>query len=327
MTIMLLNKKIGILLVGIALILSGCFNQYSKETTDVENVAQKISDDLFLLEEAIKKGGVSFEQLDDMSLTYDQIFKISQQYERTPYGLFYNKNPLESSGVLTGYQTIDYLLKKRLYKTEVLEKILIEAYNNHALIDQAYYIEGNGLLRIYPSIRVTDNISPQTNFFDIRVFEELQGKDQKNITWFTVPFLNPSGRNWVISLFNPIYTNGELQGVLGYDIVTSNFENFYLDKDMLLINHEGDIISVDSSLYQLLNIESREHDIYYEKLMAGKLPDKSYNLKNSKIKSIREMYSKIIEGETNFNIQLDRKYFVISKRVEVIDGYLVKILK
>jgi|GEM_PF-7022289 len=324
---MLLNKKIGIFLVGIALILSGCFNQYSKETADVENVAQKMSDDLFLLEKAIKKGGVSFEHLNDMSLTHNQIFKINQQYEKTPYGLFYNKNTLESSGVLTGYQPIDYLLKKRLYKTEVLEKILIEAYNNHALIDQAYYIEGNGLLRIYPSIRVTDNISPQTNFFDIRVFKELQGKDPKNITWFTVPFLNPSGRNWVISLFNPIYTNDELQGVLGYDIVASNFENYYLDKDMMLINREGDIISVDSSLFQLLNIKSREHDVYYEKLMAGKLPDKSYNLKNSKIKTIREMYSKIIEGKTNFNIQLDHKYFVISKRVEIIDSYLIKILK
>lgn len=324
---MLLKKKIVIFLLGILLLMSGCSNQYSEEVASVEKIAKKIDDDLLLLEEAIIKGGRSFARLNDMSLTYEETLKIGEQYEMTPYGIFYNKNAIESSGVLTGYEPIDLSLKKRLYKTEVLEKVLIKPYNNHALIDQGYYIEGNGLLRVYPSVRIVNNISPRTNFFDISVFDKVMAKEKRSIQWFTIPFLNPSGRNWVISLFNPIYNDNALQGVLGYDIVVSNFEAQYLEKDMLLINQAGDIISVDSSLYQLLNIKSREHDVYYEEIMAGKLPDNSYNLGNSKIKIIREMYSKIIAGETNFNIRLDREYFIISKKVETIDSYLIKILK
>lgn len=325
---MLLNKKVAILLIGILLIGTGCMNQYSDETAVIEAMAKEIDDDLLLLEGAIKKGGQTFEHLNDMTLTHDQIYKISQQYEKTPYGLFYNTNVIHSSGVLTGYETIDFPLKKRLYKTEVLEKVLIEAYNNYALVDQAYYIEGNGLLRVYPSVRIADNISPRTNFFDITIFNAIiDSKNEENLKWFLVPYLNPSGRNWVISLFNPIYDDDGLQGVFGYDIVASNFENHYLEKDMLLINRGGDIISVDSSLHQLLNIRSRENDVYYEEIMAGKLPDKSYNLKNSKIKVIREMYSKIIDDETNFKMSLDREYFVISKPVHVIDSYLIKIIE
>lgn len=324
---MLLNKKVALLLIGVLLIATGCLHQYSDETAMVENMAKEIDEDLLLLEKSIKKGGLTFEHLNDMTLSNDQIHKISQQYEKTPYGLFHNKNLMHSSGVLTGYVTIDYPLKKRLFKTEVLEKVLIEAYNNYALIDQAYYIEGNGLLRLYPSLRVTDNISPGTNFFDIIVFKILDGTDDEKLKWFLIPYLNPSGRNWVISLLNPIYDDDTLQGVLGYDIVASNFENHYLDKDMLLVNRDGDIISVDSSLYQMLDIRSRENDVYYEEVMAGKLPDKSYNLKNNKIKVIREMYSKIVEGQSNFKITLDREYFVISKPVKVIDSYLIKIIE
>lgn len=324
---MLLNKKVALLIIGLLLIGTGCVHQYSDETATVEEMAKKIDEDLLLLEEAIKKGGLSFEHLNDMTLTNEQIYEINQRYEKTPYGLLYNKNLIHSSGVLTGYVAIDFSLKKRLFKTEVLEKVLIEAYNNYALIDQAYYIEGNGLLRLYPSMRITDNISPGTNFFDISVFNIIDSADDQELKWYLTPYLNPSGRNWVISLLNPIYTDDTLQGVLGYDIVASNFENHYLDKDMLLVNRDGDIISVDSSLYQLLNIRSRENDVYYEEVMAGKLPDRSYNLKNSKIKDIRDMYSKIIEDHTNFKMILDREYFVISKPVKVIDSYLIKIIE
>jgi hypothetical protein len=39
------------------------------------------------------------------------------------------------------------------------------------------------------------------------------------------------------------------------------------------------------------------------------------------------MYSKIIEEKTNFKMTLDREYFVISKPVDVIDSYLVKIIE
>lgn len=324
---MLLNRKVVLLLIGMLLIGTGCMFQYSNETTDVEEMAKDINDDLLELEKAIKKSGLAFQHMDDLILDDEEIDKISQQYEITPYGLCYNKNVIHSSGVLTGYKPIDLSLKKRLYKTEVLEKGLIDAYNSYALIDQAYYIEGNGLLRVYPSLRIADNISPGTNFFDISIFDTIRNTDEKKIKWFLVPYLNPSGRNWVISLLNPIYTDRGIQGVLGYDIVASNFESHYLEKDMLLINRDGDIISVDSSLYQLLNIRSRENDVYYEEIMTGKIPDKSYNLKNSKIKVIREMYFKIIEEKTNFKMTLDREYFVISKPVDVIDSYLVKIIE
>lgn len=300
-------------------------NQYADETAGVEMMAKDINEDLLLIEEAILDGGLFFKRLNQMTLTNEQIYKMNQQYEMNPYGLFHNKDAIHSTGVLTGYETVDFPLKKRLYKTQILENILIEAYNNFPLIDQAYYLEGNGLLRVYPSVRATDNISPKTNFFDIRIFEEVKSKTEEKYKWFLVPYLNPSGRNWVISLFNPIYIEEELQGVLGYDIVASNFENFYLEKDMLLISHSGDIISIDSSLYQLLNIREREHDIYYEELMTGKLADKSYNLKNSKIKTLREMFSKITQGETNFTMALNKEYFIISKPVKTINSYLVKI--
>jgi len=323
--IMLLKRKILVLIVGILLISTGCMNQYADETARVEEMAKEINEDLLLIEEAILKGGLSFEHLDQMTLTNEQIYKMNQQYERNTYGLFHNEDAIHSTGVLTGYKIVDFPLKKRLYKTQMLENVLIHAYNNFPLIDQAYYLEGNGLLRVFPSVRATDNISPKTNFFDIRIFEEVKSKTEEKFKWFLVPYLNPSGRNWVISLFNPIYAEDELQGVLGYDIVASNFENFYMEKDMLLLSHSGDIISVDSSLNQLLNIRERDHDIYYEELMTGKLADKSYNLKNSKIRALRVMFSKVTQGETNFSMVLNEEYFVISKPVKTINSYLVKI--
>lgn len=324
---MLLKRKVLILLIGLLLLVTGCMNQYAEETATVEKMAKEINDDLLLIEEAILKGGLSFEHLDEMTLTNEQIYKMNQQYEKNDYGLFYNKDAIQSSGILTGYQPIDFPLKKRLYKTEILETVLIEAYNNFPLIDQAYYLEGSGLLRVYPSVRATDNISPKTNFFDISIFDQVMGESEEKFRWFLVPYLNPSGRNWVISLFNPIYSDDGLQGVFGYDIVASNFDEFYLEKDMLLISREGDIISVDSSLYQLLNISSRKDDLYYEELMAGKFSNKSYNLKESKIESLREMYARIIEDETNFRITLDREYFVISAAITTIDSYLIKIIE
>lgn len=322
---MLLRKIFVVLLIGI--ILTGCFNEYSDETEAVKSTANKINNDLLLIEETINEGGFSFELLSDTSLTRAEILKINKQYERTPYGIYYNKNALNSTGILTGYKFINYSLRKRLFKTQLLENILIEAYNTHSLIDQAYYIEGNGLLRIYPSIRVTDNFTPRTNFLEIRVFENINRKGEDVLEWFTVPFLNPSGRNWVISLFNPIYHEGVFQGVLGCDIVTSNFENQYLKKNMLIINRNGDIISIDSSLFQLFNIEERESDVYYEEVMAGKLPNKDYNLNNSRMKDIRVLYKRIINNESNFTIELDQKYFVISEKIDVIDSYLIKIIQ
>jgi len=323
---MLLKKRIIILFIGVVFFLTGCFNDYSKESSVVKVIAKTINEDLLLLEESIEKNGKAFEGLEDIFLTKEELLKISEQYEKTLYGLYYNQNTIHSSGILTGYKYTNSDLKNRLFKTERLENILIEAYNNHAIIDQAYYIEGSGLLRIYPSIRVTDNLFPKTNFFESSYFEQLENNNNDVLKWFTVPFLNSSGRNWGISLFNPIYRDGIFQGVLGYDIVTSNFETHYLEKDMLLINRAGDIISIDPSLYQVLNIDERENDIYYEIIMDGKLSTKDFNLNTSKTKSIRELYLKVIKDTSDFTLELEKDYFVISEKIEVIDGYLIKLI-
>lgn len=326
----MLKKIFGLLVIIIffSSLFFGCNRHYIKHQEELDGISEKIDRDLSNLEQGIILDSQNFASMEHIELDNHELIKYYDRYKVNQYGMMFNKNSFHSTGLLTGYKEINFKLRKRLYQTEKLEMILIDRYNQSPIVDQCYYIEGNGLLRIYPSIRVEDNISPKVNFLSLKVFEPILDEIPEEIHWSNRPFLNPSGREWVISLFKPIVNEGDLIGILGYDIVVDNFRKRYLKKDMMLINYEGDIISMDPTLNELLNINSNDDNLYYEDFMKGKYRIRDYNLKHNKIKDVRKLYIDMQNGERRIDISLhnDEEYTVMVSEVETLGGYLLKFM-
>lgn len=324
-------KKIVMLLVLIIFFSSlffGCNRHIVKNHYELQEISGLIDKDLSNLEESIILDSQNFASMEHIELDSQDLIKYYNRYKVNQFGMMFNKNSFHSTGLLTGYKEIDFNLRKRLYQTEELEMVLIDRYNKSPIVDQCYYIEGNGLLRIYPAIRVEDNISPKVNFLSLKVFKPIFDEMSEGIYWSNRPFLNPSGREWVISLFKPIIKENKLIGVFGYDIVVDNFRKRYLKKDMMLINYEGDIISLDPALNELLSINSNQDNLYYEDFMKAKYQTKDYNLRNNKIKDIRKLFTDITNGEMRLEVRLqnNHEYTVIVSEVKSLGGYLLRFI-
>lgn len=323
-------KKLLIIIIIISFIYVGCENQNSRKYVEIKDKAISFNERLREIEKEIIDVSNNYSKIIDSEIDDSLLKKIEKKYKMSENGILYN--PIynnTTTGILSGYSIIDSELKKELFKSELITDEFINAYNKYSEIDQIYIINEKGLLRIYPGFNVIKKVIPRLDFSKYKFFylTNKRHNSDKDLVWINKPYLDPAGRSWVITVYFPAYDDSDnMLGSVGMDLMLSNLKEKYIEKNMFLVNNKGELILIDESIEQIFNLRPIKELVYYENIMANKILDQEYNMINNKDKSVRKLFSQIEKNSGKvFYYKLDKKYMVISEKINTIDSYLVKL--
>jgi len=275
------------------------------------------------------------EGTDEIKALYDEeiMMEILENIDTTAYyidedGIFHNKFDRNgSTGFATGYIPLDDDIKNLLMATESLEDYYARCLVDYPFVSQVYYNETRSFSRVYPSFNTKGMVEygrDLTNY----VFYNATFESGNNSRLISKPYIDPAGNGWVISMVQPVFIEERLKGVLGVDIQLDTLKDMLVTSGgMLVINSEGDIITLSEDMYQQIGLRPLRKHRYYEDVGTTiSLPD-AYNINRSKIVGFRDMWTQITEdrvfkGEIDFDGKI-RSY--CSFEIEDFGIYLLHI--
>lgn len=295
---------------------------YQNEAIDLEETEKKITYDLSKMDSVILSLEKEYIDLYKKFKDTDKIIN-KDNHVINEYGLLtYSNDKSESSAVLTGIKEIDDNLINKFYITEPIGKEFEKYYNLYPQVEQFFVLDKTGYLRIYPKIDILTMIDPKTSFTEYDYY-----KEESKIKWINTPYFDPLGRGWLISLVKPMKLNNELIGVLGIDFNLNKFNQKYLDKNQVIINDEGYILSGGKNALENLEVSQLKKYQLYDRIMKTKKRDSEYNLLNSPNKRIRNFFKNFLDNPKNkYTVKFNKKFKIIVKDLDIIDSYLIEFI-
>lgn len=276
----------------------------------MEATALAFGQTMEMLEEVINEGAIELKDLYDTDKKAAILETIDKEnYFISEQGVFLNGFDSEgSTGFATGYVPFTDDLIETLMATESLNEYFKELKEMYPFVTQIYYNEIRSFSRVYPAFQTAGMIKPQNdlanyNFFNLAFFN---GEES---VFINKPYIDPAGQGWVISMIHPVIVEGRLKGVFGVDLSVERLnEMLIVTSGMMVLNEQGDVITLSEDMYQQVGLKVLKKHPYYSDVNNTISQPIDYNLNFSKIEGFREMWRKIsIENELHGNIDFDCK--------------------
>ncbi len=219
-------------------------------------------------------------------------------YDFSDSGVFYKTTKSGASLYYSSQTTIGFEQRKKALLTEAMDPLFEAIVDGTDSIFAGYFNSYDSLSKYYPFIdNVYDVFGPS---MDVRKYNfyylanELHNP-RKLPVWTNV-YLDPAGGGWMLSCIAPIYRDGFLEGVSGFDITIEKLLSNILrsdlpfDAQMFVADHQGTLIAMPQSVEQLFEI--------------SELTDHNYQ------RSIEETISK----PEKFNVYLNESAFAVGFR-------------
>lgn len=224
------------------------------------------------------------------------------------------------------------IVKKTIINSEPIDTMLMNICNQNSIVTQAYFLDTNSLLRIYPFINVAKQYLPSIRLTDFYAYKSIANKPfiENNAYWVNQPFADPSGRGWIISCVTPLYYREQFLGIISADIMLKTIceKHFYSDSEkFILINMNGEILSCSKKAASFLNIPVKEEYPYYKPLTCDLFLKGNPSLLNNQKKEIRKAISSLINGESMVELTHDSSRIkIFATKIKETNWLLLKII-
>jgi diguanylate cyclase (GGDEF)-like protein len=148
--------------------------------------------------------------------------------------------------------------------------------NKQTLINQVYFNTWDGLIRLYPYVSNFPELfgnDIQIQNYNFYYLADEENNPDRDVVWTDV-YLDPAGLGWVVSCIAPIYYNGKLEAVSGFDITISTMIDDLLDVSLeyqspiFLTDANGTIMAMNEEAETLFDLkELKDHS--YSDIVTG----------------------------------------------------------
>jgi hypothetical protein len=193
-----------------------------------------------------------------------------------------------------------------------------------SVVGQVYYIHHNSFCRIFPPFDVISQNFIEEDFTCCHFYYLADEKHnpEKNAVWIDEPYVDGTGRGWLISCIAPVYRQNQHIGTVGADLTLELInKNWTLSSNrfpVLLVSDSGQIIGGHHEAFRIFSFPQLVNHNFLDTIKLNSFLPKHFNLKNSQVKEIREISTKIL-AKASFRTVMqtfDKKYLVGSQRLE-----------
>ncbi|MDO9554828.1 Cache sensor protein [Rhodonellum sp.] len=190
-------------------------------------------------------------------------------------------------------------LEDLIFLTDSLDYNFREIVRRHQVVSQVYFNSHLQLNRLFPPFDPASLILPDLDItsFNFYYRADLTHNPDKGPVWLEEIYLDPAGKGWMISLLHPVYYQGELQMVLGFDITVNDILEFYLNRysnQIVIIDEAGTVVAGKSKAIEALSLPPLINHTYIQTITSNNFRMEDFNLFKSKNKEVRKMATHII---------------------------------
>ncbi|AGA78691.1 cache domain-containing protein [Echinicola vietnamensis] len=327
-------------LVGLVLLFSnGCRDEatavYTTEFAELDSIIGMMESDLKPLEGQIQELASQTEYLFDHQDRYAAMAS-RDEYKISDAGVIYRESAdkSESSVHVSSISQNREEVFHQIYFTEALDSAFRTVYADTPLVAQVYFNTRLQLCRIYPSLdalQVFDTDADLTSFNFYYMADEVRNPEKKS-KWVEDIYVDPAGRGWILSLIHPVYHQGQLEGVMGFDITINDIIQRFLkksDKKLLIIDGSGNIVAGTNDAIEMLNLPPLRNHTYIQTINSDNFRKEDYNLFKSKSKEVRKMVAKfLLEKDNVYKMEDDfssQKYTVYCRQMNLLNWYILEV--
>jgi C4-dicarboxylate-specific signal transduction histidine kinase len=222
-----------------------------------------------------------------------KINAINENYFQTSTGVISNKKVNDGDCTLffsSALKDSPNRMEKAI-ATKKLDPFYNMIINANKNIAQVYFNSFDSMNRLCPFMDDAlaqyphDIDIPKYNFYYLA---DLTHNPKKEVVW-TEAYLDPAGQGWMVSALAPIYRGDFLEGVVGIDVTIDKLITNMLSiklpykSSAMLVDKEGNILAMDSSLEPILGIKELKSHEYDKPVTATISKPQDFNLfKNDK---------------------------------------------
>ncbi|MCH6199170.1 Cache sensor protein [Aquiflexum sp. LQ15W] len=223
------------------------------------------------------------------------------------------------------------LVKELMLLTNPLDDEFKRIVKDIPVVSQVYFNSKYHLNRLFPPYDV-NLLEPD---IDVTKFNFYYEGDEKNNpskvpVWVDEIYIDPVGRGWMITLTNPVYAEGELKMVLGFDITLNDIIENYINKtsnQLLIIDGTGTVVAGKTKAIEALSLPSLKNYTYTQTITSDSFRKENFNLFKSKDKNVRIIADKIIDSneKTLWLSEGKSKLKIICQKMTKLDWYVLEI--
>ncbi|MFH0865478.1 MAG: hypothetical protein V1904_04755 [Bacteroidota bacterium] len=256
--------------------------------------------------------------------------------EESEFGYIYKSADDGGSAIfISSLAPFSIELKNVINITHPLDSVFRDVADSlQSLVKQLRYDERHSLIRVYPYVDVQAQYAPD---FDIRMYSFYFCADdlhnpEKNIVLISNPYVDPSGRGWMVSSVAPVYHNRVFQGVIGLDITVDAIKMKYVKKnpsDVMILDSNGICIAIDDAKSGVFNIPVKKAHKYMQSANIEDYSNDEINLLKSKNKKIRTAFESLIKEKMK-SVELtigDEEYCLFSYMIPDVNWFIIKYKK
>lgn len=259
-----------------------------------------IENDFQVLEEEIISLGNFFIYLYD---NQERILSVVDQNRYEFLDGFSNVSPNADPGLSTIYISEKTKKKQEAFDlinlTHPLDSVFREIIDKYPVVSQVYFNSDLQINRLFPPYDALSMVEPDLDLtsFNFYYLADEFHNPSKGTVWIDEIYVDPVGKGWITSLLNPIYFEGDLKLVLGFDITLNDIIEAYLDKfdrDLVIIDETGKLVAGKSKAIEALSLPPLKNHTYSQTIISDSFREEDFNLFSSKSREVRKLASKII---------------------------------
>jgi diguanylate cyclase (GGDEF)-like protein len=226
-------------------------------------------------------------------------------------------------------------ISEKIVKTEKMEVRFGTLVDSNPNLISSHFISWDNVVRTYPFVE--DFYDKHPYDFDLTKSKNYYLADEKRnpsreSVW-TAPYLDPSGKGWMLSNLVPVYKNDFLEGVNVLTVTLNTFSKHILSKDLqwssggIVMDQHGNILTMSRSAEKFLGLSDVTNYNLKDKSenQAVTRPTKFNLLKQNTMTGM--YFSEFFNGnEESIEFKLQDQEYLVTKRVIPETGWQLFIL-
>ncbi|APG27583.1 hypothetical protein A7E78_06885 [Syntrophotalea acetylenivorans] len=249
-------------------------------------------------------------------------------FEKTSY---YKKKDDGFCGMwASGFIPIEEKQQARILALESLEPEIKKSVTENEFIDQAYVLTREHISIYYPFFNPVAYFEPKLDFYKaFKPFYEPSPKynPTRKAVWVK-PYIDATGKGYIVSVSAPIYKNDSFEGTAGCDIRVKPIGEKLLssERNMMIVTDETLVVASTPRCNKLLNFKGLGKYYYLQNITEDVSAPDRFKLSHSGSPSVKTMARRLL-AESEFTISLhNRNYTVIRERIDIPGWFLVEII-
>lgn len=304
-------------------------NEAQADFFDINSFVSLLEYDLGLLEEEIiKLGKISQDLLENPVSAPQKNFKMEGISSNSEPGA----NPEYSSLYFPTSGKDKEAVLQMIFMTNPLDEEFKKITKKYPIVSQVYFNSKVQLNRLYPPYNVNEMLDPDLDITKFNFYYEGDEKHNpsKGPVWVDEMYIDPVGRGWMVTLAHPVYVDGDLKMVLGFDITLNDIIENYINKstqELVIVDGKGTVVAGKVKAIEALALPSLKNYAYTQTITSDSYRKEDFNLFKSKDKNVRIIADKIINaGEEILSLpENNTKLKILAKKMSKLDWYVLEI--